>query len=180
MPQRLESGIIFFRAKTGAYLSLACGALLVAFAYVVLTREGIFGVPFARSLQMMATYSALPFGAVLFLANVKRALMMGPTLTADDQAIDILCTKKPVGPIAWSEINGFVPVRHQMQTHLGIMLDDPERVLRPYIEFVSPLIPDYGPKTVHLVIPGDMIDMPVRKAVRELEEMRRAYSWRAR
>lgn len=179
MPDRLKDGIIYYRAKGGALGALVTGALLLVFTWIVLTQEGIAGIPFSRGLPVMSTYLALPVGSVLVLANLQHALDRGPTLVADEDGITILFTRRPIGVIRWTEIARLRPVKRQGRWHLGVVLEDPEFSLSEYRDLLGSLLGRVGPADAHLKIDGKMLDDEVTNVVRDLEEMQRRNSWRS-
>jgi len=178
MPNRLENGVIYYRAKGDAAGAVIVGAILIAFAGMVHTREGIGGIPFSADLTAMATYLALPLGIVLMLANFRHLFARGATLAADDTGLSILYTKRPLGLIPWTAINGFSTFSHQGKWYLGITLEDPEITLEPFRGNLTPVIGRFGPKEAHLRIHEKMLDEDIDIVHAELEEMRHIRSWR--
>jgi hypothetical protein len=179
MPEKLEDGIIYYRGKGDALGSVIVGAILVVFSWIVLTMNDLHGIPFSDDLKVMSTYLALPLGAVLFLANLRHVLSRRPTVIATDDGITILFTKKPIGLIRWTSIEGFRGFRHNGQWYLGIMLEDPEDVLAPFRGHLSPVMARFGPPEAVLKIKGKMLDDEMNTVVHDLEERRRLRSWRA-
>jgi hypothetical protein len=179
MPEKLDEGILYYRAKGDATGAVVVGAILVAFAWIVLTRDGLGGIPFSKDLVAMSTYLALPLGVVLFLANLPHVLARGPTMAAGEGGITILFTPRPVGLIRWTAINGFLSFKHQGKWYLGIVLEDPEETLMPYKGTLAPVVARFGPREAHLKIHGKMLDDEMQAIVADLEEMRRVRSWRA-
>jgi hypothetical protein len=127
----------------------------------------------------MSTYLALPLGGVLFLANLPHVLSRRPTVIATDDGLTILFTKKPIGLIRWTSINGFRGFKHNGRWYLGIALEDPEDVLAPFRGHLSPVVGRFGPADAVLKIKGKMLDDEMMMVVHDLEERRRLRSWRA-
>ena len=123
MPDKKDTGITYYRSKPDAYGALSVGCLLLAFALLVLTRDGVWGIGFSKDLVVMSTYLALPLGVVLVLANIGHVVSTDPTMVAGKDGIYLLFTRRPVGPIRWAEINGFMAFRHQGKQHLGITFE---------------------------------------------------------
>lgn len=179
MPEKLEDGIIYYRGKGDALGSVIVGAILMVFTWIVLTQNDLHGIPFSTDLRVMATYLALPLGAVLFLANLPHVLSRRPTMIASDDGLTILFTGKPIGLIRWTSINGFRGFRHNGQWYLGIVLENPEDVLAPFRGHLAPVMARFGPPEAVLKIKGKMLDDEMETVVHDLEERRRLRSWRA-
>ena len=139
MPDKEDTGIIYYRSKSDASGALSVGCILLAFALLVLTQDGVFGIGFSKDLVVMSTYLALPLAVVLVLANIGHVVSTGPTVVAGKDGIHLLFTRRPVGPIRWAEINGFMAFRHQGKWHLGITFEDPLQTLAPIKEDVTAL-----------------------------------------
>jgi hypothetical protein len=143
------------------------------------TLDSLWGVPFSNDLVMMSTYLGLPLGLVLILANIRHALANGPTLFADKEGITMLFTPTPTGPLHWARITGFRAFRHQGKRHLGISVEEPRQTLLPFKKTIRKVLWLKRPKEVHLRVDGKMLDDDVDTVVKDLEEMRQIYSWRA-
>ncbi|NIP74701.1 MAG: hypothetical protein GTN90_01365 [Xanthomonadales bacterium] len=178
MPDIETDGVIYYRGKFNAALSVSLGVLLLGIAAVVLTQDQVAGIPFSQDLKMLATYLALPLGAVMVLAHVRHVLRRGPTVVAGKEGITVLYTPKAVGPIRWAEISGFKPFRHNGNPYLGITLDNPAMTLYPFREIGRPLVKGLGPKDAHLELKGKMMDDSVGHIAKNLEEMRLVHSWK--
>ncbi len=179
MSMRLDGQLLYHRSKTWAARAVILGCFLIALAAVVLTRDELAGIRFSADLVAMSRWLALPLGVALVIGNIAHLLGRGPTLRADGDGITILFTPRPVGTIAWTEITAFTSFRRQGRAVLGIMLEDPKRVLAPFRDDLPVLLRLAGPRTAHLSIEGNMLDDPIEAVLRDLEEMRQAYSWRA-
>ena len=180
MPDKEDTGIVYYRSKADAAGALVVGCILLAFAILVLTQDSIGGIGFSKDLVVMSTNLALPLGVVMVLANIRHVVAKGPTMVAGKDGITVLFTRQPVGPIHWTGIAGFKPFKHQGKWILGIILEEPARTLDPYKNDISPLRRRAGPKAIHLKINGRMLDDDMENIVRDLDEMRLLYSWRAR
>ena len=179
MPEKADTGIVYYRSKADASGALAIGCILLAFALLVLTQGGVGGISFSRDLVMMSTYLALPLGVVMVLVNIGHVVSTGSTVVAGKAGITVLFTREPMGTIGWPEINGFTPFKHQGKWILGITLENPARTLALHEVHKSVLLRRGGPATAHIKIHGKMLDDDMEQIVRDLEEMRQVYSWRA-
>ena len=180
MPEKEDIGIIYYRSKSHASGALSVGCILLAFALLVLTQDGVWGIEFSKDLVVMTTYLALPLAVVLVLANIGHVVYTGPTMVAGKDGISVLFTRRPVGPINWAEITGFTAFKHQGKHHLGITFEDPLQTLAPIKEDVSALVRRKGPKAAHLKIDGKMLDDDMETIVSDLEGLRQVYSWRVK
>ena len=178
MAEKSDYGIIYHRSKTGAYGAIGAAFALFAFVFVVLTRDGVGGVPFSTDLRTMAVYLALPFAVALLLGHVHHAVSKGPTVVASKDGITVLYTKLPVGPIRWAEIKQSVPLRSNGRPCVGVVLDDVEHMFSLHRQGLVPMIRAARRKRAHLGISGKMLDEPLPTVIRELEEMRQRYLWR--
>jgi hypothetical protein len=178
MPEKAGTEIVYYRSKADEAGALVVGGILLAFALVVLTQDGVGGIGFSKGLVVMSTYLALPLGVVMVLANIRHLVSRGPTLVAGKEGISVLFLPRPVGPIRWSEITGFTQFKHQGKWILGITLENPVRTLTPLKDHISALLSRAGPVAAHIKIHGKMLDDEMEKIVRGLEEMRQLYSWR--
>ncbi len=179
MPEKAGTGVVYYRSKSDASGALAIGCILLGFALLVLTQDGIGGISFSRDLVVMSTYLALPLGAVMILVNIGHVVSTGSTVVVGKEGITVLFTREPVGPIGWSEINGFTPFKHQGKWILGITLENPAQTLALHKVRKSVLLRRAGPATAHIKIHGKMLDDDMEQIVQDLEEMRQVYSWRA-
>ncbi|MHA1528689.1 MAG: hypothetical protein ACTSVG_06690 [Alphaproteobacteria bacterium] len=178
MPEKAGTEIVYYRSKADEAGALVVGGILLAFAFVVLTQDGVGGIGFSKDLVVMSTYLALPLGVVMVLANIRHLVSRGPTMVVGKEGISVLFTRQPVGPIRWSEITGFTQFKHQGKWILGVTLDDPVRTLAPHKGRISALLARAGPAAAHVKIHGRMLDDEMEQVVRDLEEMRQLYSWR--
>jgi hypothetical protein len=175
----MEGGIVYYRSKSDATGAIVVGCLLLAIAVLALTLDSIGGIRFSKDLVMMSAYLSLPLGVVLILANIRHLLSRGPTLVAAKEGITLLFTREAVGPLHWSRITAFRAFRHQGKRHLGISFEEPREALSPFKNFIRPVLWRKRPKGVHLRVEGKMLDDNIDTVVKELEEMRQIYSWRA-
>lgn len=178
MPEIEQDGVIYYRGKSGAIVSVIVGLVLLGLGATVLTQDQVAGIPFSTDLTMMATYLALPLGAVLVLAHIWHAMGKGPTMVAGTEGVTVLYTPKPIGPIRWAEIKGFRVFRRNGLPFLGITLEEPAQSLYPYREIGTPLITGRGPKDAHMMVKGKMLDEDADKVAIRLEEMRLVHSWK--
>ena len=179
MPERSDTEIIYYRSKSDAAGAFIVGCILLAFALLVLTQDSVGGIGFSSDLVVMSIYLALPLGMIIVLANIKHLVSKGASLVAGKEGISVLFTRRPVGPIHWTQIDGLMSFQHQGKWVLGIKLENPAQILEPYKDHISPLLRRGGPKDVHLKIKGNMLDDTMEIIVQDLEEMRQLYSWRA-
>jgi hypothetical protein len=179
MPEKADTGIVYYRSKFDASGALVVGGILLAFVFLVQTQDGIGGIGFSRDLVVMSTYLALPLGVVMVLVNIRHVMSKGPTMVAGKEGISVLFTRQPVGTIHWSEITGFTSFRHQGKWILGITLENPARTLGPHQGHMSALLRRAGPATAHIKVHGKMLDDDMEEVVRNLEELRQVHSWRA-
>ena len=179
MPERIDGTIVYYRSKSEASGATAVGCMLLAFATLVLTQEGVAGIRFSTDLVAMSTYLALPLGAVLVLANIRHLIYNGRTMIADKVGITLIFTPQAAGPVHWTEIDGFITFWRQGRQRLGITLIEPVQSLDTLGNAVYPLINRRRPKAAHLMIEGKMLNDNVEAAARDLDEMRQIYSWRA-
>jgi len=178
MAEKSDYGIIYARWRTGAFGAAAVGIGLIAFAAIVVTRNGIAGIPFSVDLQTMAIYLALPLGGALLLGHAHHAVRREPTVVADKDGITVLYTKPPVGPIRWAEIQRFVPFRSNGRPCVGMVLEDAEHTRSLHRQNLAPLIRVARRKRAHLGIPAKMMNDRLPVIIRDLEEMRQRYTWR--
>lgn len=178
MPEFEQDGVIYYRGKGEAIVSIAVGLALLALGVSVLTQDQVAGIPFSTDLTVMGTYLALPLGVVLVLAHIRHAMGKGPTMVAGTEGITVLYTPKPVGPINWAEVKGFKMFRRNGMPFLGITLEDPARSLYTYREIGLPLITGRGPKDAHVMVKGKMLDENTVAVAERLEEMRLVHSWK--
>ena len=178
MVEKLNNGIIYYRSKKDSIGGLVVGFILLGFAAMVLTQDGIFGIRFSQDLRMLSTYWALPIGVILLLANIRHTCAIGPTVVAGKDGLMLRFTRNPVGPIRWSAINGFVPFQYRGKWFLGVTLDDPAETLTPVKDDIMSLIKKFGPKKAHLKIPGAMMDDYMVSIQTDLEDMRQVHTWR--
>jgi len=179
MSVRTDGQILYHRSKLRAAGAVVLGVFLLALAAVVLTRDELAGIRFSPDLVAMSRWLALPVGVALVLGHIAHLVARGPTLLANGDGITVLFTKRPVGVIRWTDIDSFTSFRHQGRPVLGINLEDPRRVLAPFRDDLPVLMRRGGPRVAHLSIDGNMLDEPMKTVLHDLEEMRRAYSWRA-
>jgi hypothetical protein len=179
MSIRTDGQLIYHRSKLRDTGAIILGAFLLALAAVVLTRDEVAGIRFSPDLVAMTRWLALPVGVALLLGHISHFVARGPTLVADGDGLTILFTRRPVGVIRWTDINGFTSFRHQGRPVLGITLEDPKRVLAPFRDDLHVLVRRAGPRAAHVSIDGNMLDDPMKTVLHDLEEMRRVYSWRA-
>ena len=180
MPDKEASGIIYYRSKADAIAAFVVGCLLLVFASVVLTQDGVAGIGFSKDLSVMSTYLALPLAVVMILANIRHIVTTGPTMAAGKDGITVLFTPRPAGPIHWAEIARFTAFKRQGKYHLGITFEDPARTYALMDKEVRILARPKGPKTVHLKIDGKMLDDYIDTIVSDLERLRQVYSWRVK
>ena len=178
MPELEPDGVIYYRGKGDAIGAVVVGLILLVFTAIVLTQNDFAGIPFSADLTMLATYIALPLGAVLILFHIWHALGRGPTMAAGKEGITVLYTDKAIGPIRWAEIKAFKVFRRNGQPFLGITLEDPAQSLYPYREIGLPLINGGGPKDAHMKVKGKMLDEETYSVAERLEEMRLVHSWK--
>ncbi len=178
MPDIETDGVIYYRGKANAALSVLIGLLLLGIAAVVLTQDQVGGIPFSQDLKMLARFLALPLGLVMVAAHIWHVARRGPTVVAGKEGITVLYTPKAVGPIRWAEIASFKPFRHNGNPYLGITLDNPSMTLYPFREIGRPLVKGLGPKEAHLELKGKMMDDNVGRIAKNLEEMRLVHSWK--
>ena len=179
MPDKVETGIIYYRSKSDAFGALAVGCILLVFALLVLTQDEIGGISFSKDLVAMSTYLALPLGVVMVLVNIGHVVAKGATVVAGKEGIIVVFTREPVGPFRWSEIAGFAPYKHQGKWILGVTLENPELTFHRHRGHISPLRRRGGPAAAHIKIHGKMLDDDMKKIVLDLEEMRQLNSWLA-